>query len=129
MEDFYVIVSADAVTPGEFDVPVSWLSPLRDEWECALIEVSAHCDPDKKRLYVCSDMVDRKYVISGFSDAILRNIDTRGESVVRRSFLDPRYIPLRHGWKQYARFRCLDDRGTTVQSTHLYGVLHVRQRR
>ena len=122
-----MIVSAEAnsTAPGEFEVPVPWLHRLQGAWECALVDIALNCEGD--RLYLCSDIVNQSYV-APFADPILRIVHTNGKSSVSQSFLDPRYVQLRTGWRQYARFRCLNDLGQPVQTTHLYAILHVRPR-
>ena len=140
MDDFYVTISAKDTmngrvnTPSDFLTPSPWIQYLEGDWECALVETTMECDfsPKSDRLYMCCDFIQESYV-NGRNYPLLRNVETRGryKKYLLERYTNPRYVRVRKGWRECARFHLLDDELNPVlfaEGTTLHCVLHFKRR-
>ena len=136
MNEFYVHVSPKGTTHGrpntlaDFSVACPWTKTLQGAWECALVEIAMECHftSQNERLYLCGDFLNETYVNESKYQT-LRNVEIHGETYVRETYTDPRYVQVLGGWPEYLRFYFLDDqfKPVTSNSDKLHCVLRFRR--
>ena len=134
-ETFYVTFTATgtfhghANTISDFYVATPWHPFLRGEWECALTEITLECPQGTRdRVYLCSDALRENYVNANRVQ-LLRNVELDAQGTAKRTFLDPRYIAVIPGSREYLHFFLLNDNLTPVTGNgSLFCVLHFRNR-
>ena len=131
---FYVTFTAEGRFHGhinslsDFYVPTPWHQYLRGEWECALTEITLECPQGtEERVYVCSDALRENYV-NGDRLQLLRNVELDAQRNAQRTFLDPRYIAMIPGSREYLRFFLLKKTLTPVTGNggKLFCVIHFK---
>ena len=109
-ETFYITFTAEgnfhghSNTVSDFYVPTPWHRYLRGEWECALTEITLECPQGTtERVYLCSGALQENYV-NGDRLQLLRNVELDAQGKAQRTFLDPRYIAMIPGSREYLHF-------------------------
>jgi hypothetical protein len=141
--DFYMYITAKAKaggftnTPGQFLIDVPYhASTLRDQWECALVEISMDCsfEPQSDRLYMCGEFLEESSINGDKQQQVLRNIEVRGKytEYLNERYTNRNYVRCLHGFQHYStwRFKMLDENLKTVNfsANELHAVLHFRQK-
>ena len=133
-EAFYVTFTATGTVLGhtnsvsDFFAPVPWLVQLGGRWECAVVDVSLEWPNSEERVYLCCDVSEESYVNANRVQ-LLRNVEKTGDKpTVKKVYLDPRYVQLIPGQREYFRFYLLNQNLSPVTSASqkLHCVCHFR---
>ena len=136
MNEFNVYISPKGRTHGrpntlaDFSVACPWIKTLQGSWECALEEIAMECQftPKSERLYLCADFLNETYANENKYQT-LRNVEVNGKTYLRKTYTDPRFVPVLGGLSEYLRFYFLDEqfKPVTSNSDKLHCVLRFRR--
>jgi hypothetical protein len=100
MEEFYVFVSSENSlnhfgnnSGGQFLLQFLRMYPMKDKWECALLDVSfaSAFETHTRRVYVCGDFVGNYSYVRNSYQPVLQSVSILHEEVMDVTFERPTY--------------------------------------
>ena len=100
MEEFYVFFSSEDSlehfgdnSGGQFRVQFPRTYPMKDKWECALLNVSfvPAFETPTRRVYVCGDFVKNYSYVKNSYQPVLQSVGILHEEVTDVTFEQPKY--------------------------------------
>jgi hypothetical protein len=139
MEECYVFVSSEDSlehfgdnSGGQFRVQVSRMYPMKDKWECALLNVSfvLAFETPTRRVYVCGDFVGYYSYVRNSYQSVLQSVGILHEEVTDVTFERPIYHETKPFQFYQLEITLKDDRLRVCRfkDDHAFCLLHFRKR-
>ena len=139
MEELYVFVSSEDSlehfgdnSGGQFLEQFSRTFPMKDKWECALLNVSVVpvFDTPTRRAYVCGDFVENYSYVRNSYQPVLQSVGILHERVTDVTFERPIYHETKPFQFYQLEITLKDDRLRVCpfKDDHVFCLLHFRKR-